>query len=300
MKLELNSAAERFFDKSILHSGLNVTGLPYISIYLSNKGTINMPKTNSTYIYYVANGILRLHTPSGIMDYEKGQYSVSAIDTPDVGYVLVPNAEEPFIAISLEFNPSDVIEIILMLDDKLIEQISNGLLKEEDMDSADKEVSVGIFRLLEVSHDSVKRQYLGNSIRKEILFNVLCGSNGANFLKSIIAIQNSSEIYSANEWIKNNYKQDFTVEKLAKKFNMSVSVFHEKFKIAVGMTPLQCQKRLRLTEARRLMMDEERSVSETAEEVGYDNLSQFIREYKKMFGMSPKEDIKRIRTISEK
>lgn len=54
---------------------------------------------------------------------------------------------------------------------------------------------------------------------------------------------------------------------------MSVSQFHQKFKSAVGMGPMQCQKRLRLTEARRLMLDEGRNVTEASAEVGYESLS---------------------------
>ena len=53
---------------------------------------------------------------------------------------------------------------------------------------------------------------------------------------------------------------------------------------------LQCQKRLRLTEARRLMLDENKNVTEAAFDVGYESLSQFTREYKRMFGAAPKED----------
>ena len=72
---------------------------------------------------------------------------------------------------------------------------------------------------------------------------------------------------------------------------MSVSQFHQKFKNAVGMGPLQCQKRLRLTESRRLMLDEGKNATEAAFDVGYESLSQFTREYRKMFGNSPTEDI---------
>ena len=82
------------------------------------------------------------------------------------------------------------------------------------------------------------------------------------------------------------------MEELAEQRNMSVSLFHQKFKSAVGMGPLQCQKRLRLTEARRLMLDEHKNVTEASVEVGYESLSQFIRDYRKMFGAAPKEDIR--------
>ena len=61
------------------------------------------------------------------------------------------------------------------------------------------------------------------------------------------------------------------------------------------MGPLQCQKRLRLTEARRLMLDENKNVTEASLDVGYESTSQFIRDYRKMFGLPPGEDIGRLR-----
>lgn len=81
---------------------------------------------------------------------------------------------------------------------------------------------------------------------------------------------------------------------------MSVSLFHQKFKSAVGMGPLQCQKRLRLTEARRLMLDESKNVTEASVEVGYESLSQFIWDYRRMFRAAPKEDILNIQKYLKK
>lgn len=77
---------------------------------------------------------------------------------------------------------------------------------------------------------------------------------------------------------------------------MSVSALHQKFKNAIGMGLLQCQKRLRLSEARRLLLNDEKNVTDAAMEVGYESISQFIRDYKKTFGYSPKEDIKNLRS----
>ena len=61
------------------------------------------------------------------------------------------------------------------------------------------------------------------------------------------------------------------------------------------MGPLQCQERLRLTEARRLMLDEGKKVADAAMEVGYESASQFTRDYRRMFGSSPKNDILQLR-----
>lgn len=124
---------------------------------------------------------------------------------------------------------------------------------------------------------------------------MLCGSCGKRFLQSIANIGQVNEIYGANSWIKENFRDPFTVERLAEQWSMSVSLFHQKFRDAVGMGPLQCQKRLRLTEARRLMLDEGKNVTEAAMEVGYESVSQFVREYRKMFDAAPKKDILQIR-----
>ena len=141
--------------------------------------------------------------------------------------------------------------------------------------------------------------FQGKHIRREIIFFILCGSCGSQFLQSVINIQQAGEIYEINSWIKDNFRDSFTVEELAEKQNMSVSQFHQKFKTAVGMGPLQCQKRLRLTEARRLMLDENRNVTEASMEVGYESVSQFTRDYRKMFGMKPKGDVMKLRSQME-
>lgn len=72
----------------------------------------------------------------------------------------------------------------------------------------------------------------GKHIKREIAFFILCGSCGDQFLQSIINIQQAGEIYEINSWIKENFRNSFTVEELAEKRNMSVSLFHQKFKNA--------------------------------------------------------------------
>ena len=101
----------------------------------------------------------------------------------------------------------------------------------------------------------------------------------------------------ANTWIKANFRSSFSVEELAKAEAMSVSTFHQKFKQVIGMGPVQCQKALRLTEAHRLMLDESNSVTQVAFTVGYESLSQFIRDYRRKYGCSPKEDIVKVRSF---
>lgn len=297
---EISMQSEEKGHIGVLSDGSHATDLSYVTIYCTRTDKMEMPNTNHMYLYLMLEGSLRLYTPAGILDYECGQYSVSAIDTPETGYVLAKSERERLVAVSVEFNPSDVISILLELEQELIEKITRRQIPESVMDTADRQVEAGVLRLLEIAENPIGHAFLGSNIRREILFHVLCGKSGAAFLESTLRLQNSADIYETNTWIKQNYKQTFTTQELAKKCNMSVSAFHEKFRSAVGMAPLQCQKRLRLTEARRLMLDADKNVSEAASSVGYDNFSQFIREYRKLFGLSPKDDIRRIKALSEK
>ncbi len=161
----------------------------------------------------------------------------------------------------------------------------------------DDKILNSIFKLLNLDKDENK--FLFKHIKREIIFNIITGKNGREFIKQVVKLQNAGEIYKVNSWIKYNFKSNFTVEDLAAKTNMSVSGFHQKFKSAVGMGPIQCQKKLRLLEARRLMLDENKNVTDAAINVGYERISQFIRDYKKIFGLSPKEDILKIKNCAK-
>jgi AraC-like DNA-binding protein len=282
-----NELRTRFF-----MDGENHPKISAVKVYRFTDERIEMPQTDNPYLYIVLDGMLRLYTPSGIMDYMAGQYSVSKIDTPLSGTVLAFSEQQDFLAISIEFFPSDIIHTILQLENELTERIMSEQLSEQEMTLSDSEVLQSVSRLFSVmNHQTFPSEFIRNNIMQEITYYVLCGSCGKQFIQSIAGIGQAEKIYQANSWIKKNFHNSFAVEDLAKRQNMSVSLFHQKFKSAVGMGPLQCQKRLRLTEARRLMLDESKNVTEASVEVGYESLSQFIRDYRRMFRAAPKEDI---------
>lgn len=274
-----------------LEEGSNQTGMRNITAYRFTTGKIHMPQTDLPYLYIVLDGVLRLYTPSGIMDYMAGQYSVSKIDTPMSGTVLSFSEQQDFLALAVSFTPYDVITEVLELDNELTERIIGGNLSEEEMSASDLEVLSSVYRIFSAMDKPLLSEFLRKNMMREVIYYTLCGTRGRQFLQSIANIEKADEIYKANSWIKENFRDSFTVGNLAEQRNMSVSLFHQKFKSAVGMGPLQCQKRLRLTEAKRLMLDEKKNVTEASGEVGYESVSQFIRDYRKMFGSAPKEDV---------
>lgn len=228
-----NELRTRFF-----MDGENHTKIPAVKVYRFTDERIEMPQTDNPYLYIVLDGMLRLYTPSGIMDYMAGQYSVSKIDTPLSGTVLAFSEQQDFLAISIEFFHSDVIHTILQLENELTERIMSEQLSEQEMTLSDSEVIQSVSRLFSVmNHQTVPSEFIRKNIMQEITYYVLCGSCGKQFIQSIAGIGQVEKIYQANSWIKKNFHNSFAVEDLAKRQNMSVSLFHQKFKSAVGMGP---------------------------------------------------------------
>lgn len=75
---------------------------------------------------------------------------------------------------------------------------------------------------------------------------------------------------------------------LSKSIGISESSLYQNFKKVTSMSPLQFQKKIRLEEAKNILLSQNIEASEVAFCVGYESPSQFSREYSRMFGMSPK------------
>ena len=97
-------------------------------------------------------------------------------------------------------------------------------------------------------------------------------------------------IFTGSGELRREFAQPLPVERLAALADMSPSSFHKNFRRVTSLSPLQFQKQLRLIEARRLMTGEGLSASNAAFRVGYESVSQFSREYRRLFGRPPATD----------
>lgn len=95
--------------------------------------------------------------------------------------------------------------------------------------------------------------------------------------------------------LRTDYARTITVDQLASSAGMSPSSFFSHFRKVTSLSPLQFQKRLRLIEARRLMLCDGVTASHAAFTVGYESVSQFTREYRRMFGLPPAQETQEIK-----
>jgi transcriptional regulator GlxA family with amidase domain len=107
----------------------------------------------------------------------------------------------------------------------------------------------------------------------------------------ILANGHDQRVIRAIHNLRDKLSETARVADLATIANMSSATFHRQFKSVTGMTPVQYQKQLRLHEARRLMIFSNATVESAALDVGYASVSQFSREYTRIFGTSPRRDV---------
>jgi AraC-like DNA-binding protein len=125
------------------------------------------------------------------------------------------------------------------------------------------------------------------------------GAQGARLRHIAILGGYTHHIARAVDLLRKDFNQPLRMESIAQELGMSVSGFHHQFKAVTAMSPLQFQKRLRLQEARRLMLGEHLDAASAGYRVGYDDASHFNREYKSFFGLPPMRDVERLREAAE-
>ncbi|MFD9628158.1 AraC family transcriptional regulator [Peribacillus muralis] len=233
-----------------------------------------------------------------LLSEERYRYSpidclVASVNLPVTAQVTEASFEVPYLAFIFEFTPSEILSVL--------RESRMGIYKKDNpkrgmyvskMDSALLDAVIRLVRLLDDPKDI---PVLAPLITKEIIYRVLQGKHGATLGQ--IAIEGSSAylISDVIEYMMNNYEKSFKVDKLTEIANMSVSSLHRHFKEVTAMSPIQFQKRLRLQEARHLLLSESIDATEAAFRVGYESPSQFSREYSRMFELPPKEDINRLK-----
>jgi len=90
-------------------------------------------------------------------------------------------------------------------------------------------------------------------------------------------------------WIDAHAHEAVDLERAASEVGLSPFHFLRLFANALGVTPHQHLLRARLRRAARLLTDEERSITEVAYEVGFGDLSNFVRTFHRAAGVSPRD-----------
>ncbi len=282
--------------------GTQSTKIPSLSIschtkpYYSN-GIFKPYKINKPSIYIVVQGVKDVTVGEEHFRYGSPYYMVSSMDLPIIAEVHEASVLKPNLSLKIEFAHSSILE--LLSADELQMNIKKKSQRSLNVAKSDASMLDAVVRLVRLLDNQNDIPILSRLYTKEILYKVLHGEHG-EALRQIVS-DGSPAVYIQKvvQYIVEHYQDTFSVEMLADVAQMSVPSLYRHFKEITAMSPIQFQKQLRLQEARRLLLDEPLDVAEVASIVGYESTTQFIREYSRMFGSSPRKDIKRIKRLEQ-
>ena len=223
-----------------------------------------------------------------------GHYSVSPVDLPVVSRIAMATPEKPFLGILINFNSPLLTELVSEMDGpggKENSEIVSGIL----VGKANEKMLETAARLVKLFDNKDEAKILAPLIIKELFYYLLIGPHGEAIKQFVLSGSKLQRVSKVIHEIRSDLTEEINVIKLSKQANMSRAAFFKCFKEITSLSPIQYQKKLRLIEARRVMMNEGESAERAAFRVGYNSASQFNREYSRMFGNSPLRDVSKIK-----
>lgn len=225
--------------------------------------------------------------------YNRNNFLITSLDIPATMQILEANTVEPYLGLALKLDLSIVSELMLQM--KQAPQVNKVTEYGIILGQTTPQLLDSLYRLVTLLDEPDSIPVIAPMIKREIYWRVLNSDQGTRLRQIVSAGSQSHRIARSIEWLKENYNQNMRVDDIAAIAQMSPSTFHQHFRQLTSMSPLQYQKYLRLTEARRLMLGENLDASKVAYQVGYESPSQFSREYSRLFGSPPKKDIEKIK-----
>jgi AraC-like DNA-binding protein len=230
--------------------------------------------------------------------YDPDHYLIVTLELPSISQVLEATPEKPYLSLRIDLSPALVESVIAEASQgsrpgSVVVGSNNA--RAMDVSRLDVNLQDAVIRLVRLMDTPEEVPVLMPLIQREIVYRLLMGQQGARLRHLAFAENDIPQIARAVERIRQDYDQPLRIEELARELGMSISGLHHRFKAVTAMSPLQFQKKLRLQEARRLMLSEDLDASSAAFRVGYRDPAYFNREYKSLFGVPPIRHVQRLR-----
>lgn len=207
---------------------------------------------------------------------------------PITGRIIEASPARPYLCLRIDLDP------------RIVEALSSQVAEDAPGDSAPgrallvAETSPALLdaalRLVRLADEPDAAPVLAPLAMREIHFRLLTGALGPQLRALCRSDGQARRVGRAIALLRERYAEPLRIEALAEAAHMSASSLYERFREVTAMSPLQFQKRLRLQEARRLMLSDGLEAAVAAHRVGYESPSHFSREYRRLFGAPPRRD----------
>ncbi|ARP82697.1 AraC family transcriptional regulator [Bordetella genomosp. 8] len=274
--------------------GYNLTVLPDVRILRSDRPLASTPVLYDPGIVIVCQGTKRGYFGDQVYVYDERHYLAVSVPVPFT-METDATAQRPLLAIYMHLDFALAAELMLEID-RLGGAPSAGNPRSMTSSPMDEDFFASVLRLLAALSRPLEGELLGRSLVREIYFRVLTGPQGEAIRAALSMQGRFGKIGKALRRIHADYATRLDIHALAAESGMSVPAFHASFKAVTSTSPMQYVKSTRLHQARLLMVREGYTAAVACHEVGYESASQFNREFKRLFGLTPAAEARRMKT----
>ena len=273
--------------------GYNLTALPDVRILRSDRPLANTPVLYDPGIVIVCQGAKRGHFGDQVYLYDEQHYLAVSVPVPFT-MQSEGSAKKPLLAIYLHLDLQVVAGLIIELDragGAAPAQAPRSMVSSP----MDADMQGSVHRLLQALARPLEAAILGPAAVRELYFRVLSGPQGQAVRAALTQQGHFGKIGKALRRIHADHASPLDLAQLAQEAGMSVPSFHSHFKAITQTSPMQYLKSIRLHRARLLMVREGMTAAAACHAVGYESSSQFSREFKRLFGLAPAAEVRRMK-----
>jgi AraC-like DNA-binding protein len=273
--------------------GGHETAIPALALWRFSHPTELTPGLQQPAVYVVVQGRKHVEVGGETYVYDPSQYLAVSLELPVVSRVVEATPDVPYLCMTLRVDARELAALIVETGRPAPRDDHDG--RALFVSALEAPLLDGLLRLVRLLDAPQDIPVLAPLLLRELYFRLLQGEQQGRLAEVAIGDGRVRRVAGAIAWIKAHYVEPLQIEALARLVNMSPSALHGHFKVVTGVSPIQYQKRLRLEEARRLLLSDAASAEAVAYQVGYASASQFSREYARLFGQPPRRDAERLR-----
>jgi AraC-like DNA-binding protein len=287
----LLDAVRRYAGAHAAEGGLAQTPIPGLTTVRATAPSGLVHAISRPLVCLVLQGAKRVTMGAQSFDFAAGDSLLITADVPTVSQITRASVAAPYLSLVLELDPAVVTDLAIQMKAVLV-----GSRAPVRVDPTDTEAADAALRLMRLLDRPAAVPLLGAQLVREMHYWLLAGRHGTAIRHLGWPDSQARGLARAVAHLRAEFAKPLPVEQLASMAGMSRSAFHVHFRAATSLSPLQFQKQLRLIEARRLMLSDGVSASSAAFAVGYESVSQFNREYSRLFGLPPVRDVQTVRS----
>ena len=286
--------------------GYNLTALPSVRVLRANRTLARTPVLYDPGIVIVCQGRKRGYFGDRLYLYDEQHYLAVSVPVP---FSMETDAtpERPLLALYLHLDFALAAELAAEIDragrraSSLQAHLQAPLQQPSQAPQSmlstpmDDAMRVSVLRFVQAMTRPLEAAVLGPGLLRELYFRVLTGPQGSAMREALSMRGQFGRIGKALRAIHADYAQPLDVARLADVAGMSVPSFHSHFKAVTQVSPMQYVKSTRLHQARLLMVRQDLTAETASLAVGYTSPSQFSREFKRLFGLTPAAEARRMR-----